>query len=225
MRLTVRRVYDFGVESALVGDDLLSPGAWDAARETTGPFGLAAGRAEWEQAARDPDLGRRAADVVRVAEWLEAGSVCSHGVGTGLLELNVHRLAPRLRFVCTDYAPRATRRLAEFFTEADVRLHDLVRDPPPTADLYLMHRLDTELGDDDWREVFGRHTAPILFVPTILLGLRRAAREVVRRVLRGGTVNAGWFRSEDALRALWSRTHTDRREVVGESTAFLLLPR
>jgi hypothetical protein len=105
-------------------------------------------------------------------------------------------------------------------------LRDVVDPAPPIADLHLMHRLDAELDDDDCRSVFAAIDRPILFVPNVVLDLAGAAREVARRLVRRGSLTeAGWFRNEAALRALWVGSHRDRPLAVSDSRAFLLEPR
>ncbi len=209
-----------------MGGTLLDPSAWDAARSLPGPFELPETRAEWELGARRGDLRERARDVANVARELGAASLCSHGVGTASLELNLHGVAPELQVTCTDFAPLTVERLRRLFPEAVVILRDLVAPDPPIADLHLMHRLDAELDDDDWRSVFAGIDRPILFVPNVVLDLAGAAREAARRLVRRGSLTeAGWFRNEAALRALWSRSHRDRPLTVSDSRAFLLEPR
>ena len=113
-------------------------------------------------------------------------------------------------------------RLRRLFPEAEVIERDLVDPGLPTADLHLMHRLDAELDDDDWRSVLTVIDRPILFVPNVVLDLAGAARELARRFLRRGSLtDAGWFRNEAALRALWSESHRDRPLTVSDSPAFL----
>jgi hypothetical protein len=226
MRIRVRHSYDFGSARGVVGDDLVKARAWDAARSLPGPFALPRNRSEWERAAALPDLDARASDIAAVARQMHAARLCSHGVGTALLELNLARQLPEVRLVCTDYAPQTVERLSAIFIEADVVLRDLRDSDQPEADLHLMHRLDAELGDDEWHDVFARLPKTILFVPNVVLDVAGAAREVARRVLRRGRLtNAGWFRNEAALRSLWSATHTDERRLIGEATAYLLEPR
>lgn len=223
MRIRVRHAYDFGPERVRVGRTLLQPAAWDAARSLPGSFELPETREEWERAARRDDLEARARDVAAVARRLKATRICSHGVGTASLELNLHRAAPDLQIVCTDYAPLTAERLRRLFPEAEVVLRDLTEPGPPAAHLHLMHRLDAELDDERWRSVFAALDAPILFVPNVVLDLAGAAREVARRVLRRGALtDAGWFRNEAALRTLWAGTHRDTGLTVGDAPAFLL---
>jgi hypothetical protein len=223
VRITVRHAYDFGPARDAVGADLLQPEAWDAARAAPGPFRLPETRAQWEALADDEELRARARDI---AAFAGSGPLCSYGVGTALLELNIAREAPELQLICTDYAPRTVERLALLFPEAKVVLRDLTDPGPPAAALHLMHRLDAELDDDAWRAVFARLPETVLFVPNVVLGIGGAAREVGRRLLRRGRLtNAGWFRNEAALRALWRDTHSERRVPVGEARGYLLVPR
>jgi hypothetical protein len=225
VRVTIRKAYDFGGDRDAVGRDLIRPEGWDAARESSTAFGLPGSRPEWEQLADAPELGRRAAAVVAVARRLGARSLCSHGVGTGTLELAVHRAAPELVLTCTDYAPRATERLRLLFPEARVLVHDLAAEPPPTADFHLMYRIDTELDDDAWGRVIARFSEPVLFVPALLLDVPRLVKELARRVVRPSASRAGWLRTEDALHALWRDTHDAEPVRVDDLRGFLLTRR
>jgi hypothetical protein len=225
MQLKVRHVYDFDEDRRAIGPNLSSPSDWDAARELSGPFELPRDRRLWEDRAERSDLKVRARDIVSIARVLGAHTICSYGVGTGALELNIHRAGPDLALTCGDYAPRTVQRLAELFTEALVAHHNFAADPPLEGDLHLMHRLDTELDDSDWRAVFVRFHQPILFVPGLVLGFTTAARELARRVLRPRASRAGWYRNEDALRSLWDYTHHDHELRIGDARAFLLRPR
>jgi len=226
VRIRVRHRYDFGPARERVGANLLAAEAWDTARSLPGPFGLPETRVEWERVAAQPALEARARDVSAIARDLGARTLCSHGVGTAALELNLHRVSPELELVCTDYAPRAVERLRRLFPEAHVVLRDLTAPGPPLADLHLMHRLDAELDDGQWCAVFEQLQAPIVFVPNVVLDLAGAAREVARGLVRRGSLTeAGWFRNEAALRSLWAGTHRDRELTVGDAPAFLLEPR
>lgn len=151
--------------------------------------------------------------------------MCSYGVGVAYLERNLLLAAPELELTCTDFAPRAVERLRGLFQEATFVLHDLRTDPPLDSDLHLFHRLDTEFSDDEWPEVFARFRAPVLVVATELLGLRNIARELLAFVRHPRASKAGWIRSEDALRALWSASHEDRRVELYDLPGYVLTPR
>ena len=129
--ITLRHHYDFGAERGLVGDDLIRPEAWDALRtQTSGPFALPADRDAWESAADNPALRARAEVLSRWLDELGVGSLASYGVGTGGLELWLHRLGPARQLVVTEYAPETVARLAQNFQGVEVRAHDLLADPP-----------------------------------------------------------------------------------------------
>ena len=68
------------------------------------------------------------------------------------------------------------------FPNATVVLHDLQSDPPIPADVQLFHRVDTELGDRDWRDVFQRFRGErILFIPGELVTFRGGPNQAAHR--------------------------------------------
>jgi len=146
-------------------------------------------------------------------------------VGAAYVELNLARAYPEGKLICTDFAPQTVERLAVLFPEADVRLSDLRDDSPLPADLHLLHRVDTELPNREWRQVLARFRAPVLLVATELLDWVALSRELRRRLARSDAARAGYIRTEAAMRSLWKRTHVDRTIAVGELHGFLLLPR
>ena len=226
MKLVVRRVFDFGHQRDEVGETLLSPDGWDAVRRLPGAFHLQDTREQWLADGSQPPYPERAKSVIALAHRVGALSLCSHGAGGALLEQQVHRLAPELELTCTDFAPETVSALRELFEGANVVVTDL-RDPSalPRADLHLMHRLDQELSEHQWHAVFARLDAPVVFVPSEILTLAAAAKELVRRTLRPRATSAGWFRNEGALRALWSPWFEDRPVQIGDEIGFLLSPR
>jgi hypothetical protein len=226
VRLAVRRVYDFGAERSAVGSTLLSPEAWDAVRRLPGAFRLPDSRQEWLAAGSAEPYISRATAVVEQARTLGARSLCSHGVGTALLEQQVQRLAPELALTCTDFAPDTVERLRSLFDGVELMRSDLRDvDSLPQADLHLMHRLDQELSREEWRTVFASLDAAVLFVPSEILTPVAAVKELVRRVLRPRATSAGLFRNEAALRDLWSVWFEDRPVAVADEAGFLLTPR
>jgi hypothetical protein len=222
--LTITHRYDFGADRDRVGAELVNAASWDAIRETSGPFGLPATRAEWARAAGEGDLAERATAIAAIADELGARRLCSYGVGGAFIELNLAQQRPDLDLVCTDFTPRTLGRLRELFPEADVRSHDLTSDAPIEADLHLFHRIDTELSNRQWRAVLPRFREPILLVADALLGWRGLLRELRLRASRTAS-DAGYSRTEAGLRSLWQPSHHDRRLEIGALTGFLLTPR
>jgi len=222
MRLTIPHYFDFGVDRDRVGRRLVQPGAWDAARDTDGPFGLPDTRAEWEAKAADPALAARAQDIAAIVRKNGAKRVCSYGVGTGVLELGLWRAAPELELTCTDYAPRTVERLRTLFPEAGVVRHDLLADEPLDVDFHLLHRVDTEFPDPQLRDILARFQQPVLLVPSVLLTWRLVLHELLVRLRRPRATRAGWLRSEAAFLALWRDRFHARDVTVGSARGFLL---
>lgn len=206
----MRHYFDFGPERALVGEDLVRPEAWDALRvRSGGPFAMPKTRTLLERAAdQQPELAKRARAIDAELERWGAEPIASYGVGTGILEICLERLRPDRKLLLTDYAPQTVERLGALFPRADVRKHDLLRDPPLEAVVHLFHRVDTELTDEAWRLVLGRFAGErILVVATEVATLPRLGAELVNRVRRPGLSRAGWLRTRDAFEALWKPTH------------------
>jgi hypothetical protein len=224
MRLTIPHCFDFGPDRARIGGELLHPAAWDAARDSAGPFVLPESRADWEARGANAELERRARDVTRIARGCDARRVCSYGVGTALLELQLSWIAPELELVCTDYAPRTVARLRTLFPGATVVEHDLRTDPPLRGDLHLLHRVDTEFSNGELTRILGGFREPVLLVPTILLDWRALAREALVHIRHPRATRAGWVRTEAAFRSLWAGRLDERVVSVGDTRAFLLTP-
>ena len=229
IRLTMRHYYDFGDDRPAVGDDLGSSDAWDALRtETNGPFAMSRTRQEFREAAKHrPELADRAHGIDAWLNERGATTVASYGVGAAQLELLLSILSPSRSMIVTDYGEATVARLSEVFPEANVVHHDLRRDGPVDADAHLFHRIDTELSNQEWPDVFGRFSsATILVVATALLTARRAALEIARRpVLKLHHASAaGYIRTGAAFEAFWSKTHASRPLRVNDLHAWSLEP-
>ena len=224
MKITVRRVYDFGGEATSVGADLLTPQAWDAARDCgwrVRPRGKPGG------------VGSRAAP--RRRTW-RGRARCSRSCtrsgrpsllarpGRGADRAAAAPARPGLRITCADFAPAPSQRLRELFDEdVEVVVRDLGADGPLPGDLHFMHRIDQELARGEWHAVFAQIDAPCCSSPRPCSRPPRgqgdrpqdpAAARHVRRL----------FRNEAALRALWCPWFDDRPVTIGGLRASLLSP-
>jgi hypothetical protein len=228
VRLTIPHYFDFGEDRVHVGEDLVRPEAWDALRtNTTGPFGVPATRAEWERAADErPEIRDRAERIVAIARERGAGRVASYGAGAASLELWMHRLAPEVELVLTDYAPATVERVTAIFPEATVREHDLLTDAPVDADLHLFHRIDTELSNAQWHGVLRRFAhVPVLVAATEIIDVSRAVMELRGRLRNRRISRAGWLRTRAAFEALWGREHEATPVRIGDLDGWMLDPR
>jgi hypothetical protein len=228
VRITMRHYFDFGADRAVVGDELVRAGAWDALRmQTNGLFALPETRAALERTADDHrELAERAQVINRWLEGAGINTLASYGVGGALLELWLHRLRPERRLLLTDYAPQTVARLRVLFPEAEIREHDLLRDPPLDADAHLLHRVDTELTNHEWLELLRRFTGErVLVVATEVATVPRLAAEVLGRLRRRGLSRAGWLRTRDAFEVLWRPTHDAVGLEVHDLEGWILEPR
>lgn len=228
MRLTLPHVYDFGSDRELVGSDLVRPAAWDALRtRTTGPFALASDREAWHSSVTaDSQLRARAEAIDRWLDAAGASSVASYGAGTGALELLLHRLAPGRPLIATDFGPETVARLTSLFPEAEVRQHDLLLDPPLAADVHLLHRIDTEFTNDQWRHLLRQFSGQrLLVVATAVLSPFDALLQTLNRIRHRGLTRAGWARNGAAFESLWGETHVAQRLQMHDLVAWDLQPR
>jgi hypothetical protein len=224
----MRHYFDFGPERELVGDDLVRAEAWDALRvRSGGPFAMPETRAAFERSADEqPELAERARIIDRELERRDVQTLASYGAGTGLVEISLERLRPERRLLVTDYAPQTVERLRGFFPAAEVRQHDLIRDGPLEADAHLLHRVDTELTDDEWRALLRRFAAEtVVVVVTEVATLPRLGAELLGRVRRRGLSRAGWLRTRDAFEALWKPTHAAVAVDFNDLQGWVLEPR
>ncbi|HEX6391349.1 MAG TPA: hypothetical protein VFZ89_17935, partial [Solirubrobacteraceae bacterium] len=116
---------------------------------------------------------------------------------------------------------------AGLFPEAGVRTHDLLRDPPLEADVHLLHRVDTELTDAEFRAVLRRFAGErLLVVATGVVSPLDVALTLLQRVRRRGHLtSAGWARNRAAFEALWAATHDATALTVHDLSAWDLRPR
>jgi len=197
--LTIRHYADFG-EFGLKGS-LRQAVTWDEVRAKVPGFTSAATADELKsEVDRRPEIVSRSAAIRSLVSDLGVQRVCSYGVGTGLLECRLLHDLPGVALTCTDFAGTTVDNLRVTLPGAEIVQHDLRAGPVEGFDLHLLHRVDIELSNREWRIFFSRLTEPWLFVVSEILTASSISVELRRR-LRGGTF-AGWLRSEPALRRL-----------------------
>lgn len=235
VRLTVGH-YSFTGGATGVGASLHSRQAWDALRLSDAEdFAIPESRNAWLDSFVKRDYLRRGADaIVSLCRTEGLGSVYSVGVGGAGVEYFIKTTAPDLLLTCTDYAPEATRRVARVFTECDrVEAFDFANGRwqarPDT--LCLLHRVDTELSDSQWRACFSRMAGagitPVLVVATGFLTARSLAKAGAARLQKAlgmhGPTFCGYVRTREAFCSLWDDDYVVAREVqIGDFAGFLL---
>jgi hypothetical protein len=221
MKWTMRHYFPFDRRLAFPGNSLLSEGAWDSIRvggSSGGPadFFLPENREQWLEVCRvSAHASATAADIAAIVRAHGCRSILSVGVGRGCVEYHLKMLLPEVLMTCTECSEAVVGRLRAVFTECDhVSCMDLRRAEFRDVDgdcLLLLNRVDTELGDDEWRRVFERLAAGgvrrVLVVATGLLTWDSCLREWAQRVLgllRGQRlVFAGYTRTGSRFRDLW----------------------
>jgi hypothetical protein len=236
VRGSIRSYYDFAEYSGIVGSDLHSPAAWDALRESGAEsFSLSERRQSWLDSFLDQAyLRERARVIVGLCREQGLKRVFSIGSGIAAVEYFIKDDDPALHLTCTDYAPKATARLRSVFQECDdVFVFDMMRDEWQLAPdtLYLLHRVDTELSDPEWRSCFERMAtgaiSPVLIVASELLTpeKRKRMRHIYlsRKLHRRPLTFSGYLRTRDAFKALWKRNYDTAHEMpIGDLEGFLL---
>jgi hypothetical protein len=185
--LTIRHRFDF---TAIAPDlEELDAAGWDALRATESPFGMNV----------TIDLSERAEAVEEVIRRVGARRVCSYGVGAAVLEASIQRSCD---LTVTEYAPATVGMLRERFP--NVAQHDLLDGPLHGFDLHILHRVDTELADSQWRDYFAAVDEPHLVVVSgfVTGQVFRQERDARRR----GVTVAGWLRTEPRFRRLLPRS-------------------
>jgi hypothetical protein len=228
MRITMRHHFDFGVDRHVVGDDLVTPSAWDALRvDTAGPFALARSREELERnATARTELADRARAIHAWFDTSDVRKLASYGVGAAVLEWWLIRERPQRELLLAEYAPQTLDRLKALFPGVEVHRHDLLRDGPLQTDAHLFHRIDTELSDEEWRDLLQRFSAAkILVVATEVATPRRLLSELLLRVRRRRLSRAGWLRTRDVFEALWRETHDAQPLRLHDLDGWALTPR
>jgi hypothetical protein len=159
-------------------------------------------------------LQRHAARVVDLLHILGARAVVSVGVGNGMLEYLLLSRDPSLSIRCGDYATKSLDNLRDRFPECQsVELMD-IREPTwiRPGEVLLMNRVDMELTDSEWRDVFktlsSRGVDRIVWVPCGLLTLTSALVQIrtaiTALVLRRPLARAGFLRTERSMIELFA---------------------
>lgn len=227
MRWAIKHYAQLDHQMAGNGRSLLRAQSWDALR-VEGPhdeqYSIPPDRSAWiERCAQDQAIVERAAAIVDLIRILDVRRVFSAGVGRACLEYHIKRIDPHVHMACSDYAPRSVEAVRHNFVECDsVCQFDIRTDYwPKDVDLYLLHRIDTELDDAEWHAAFEAirrgGARYVLFVPAHTLSVAIWLRETAKRLLYLARdprfTFAGYLRTVDSINALWSETHSVKQHL------------
>lgn len=227
--------------------NLDSKEAWDALRESHPHFSIPENREVWLEAAegrvkkdgQDGGMVDRAKDVVRVLDHMNIKSVFSAGVGGAGLEYQIKKMRPNIRLVCSEYSRVTVGRLQKVFKEADkIVLFDMKNNNwsstretnDPSRELYLMYRIDIEINNDEFRQIFEKmFEAGIQNVLIIICGrltlrglLNRLCQRLVWKMSGTRYAFAGYLRSEESFPRFWKNLYTSKELEFSGLKGFLL---
>lgn len=228
MKVTWRHYYSFpkvGDKQALAS--LFSAEAWDEVRTAVrgDPFYMPMKREEWIQICQaSPEARDAAEDLARFLDRTNQTAVFSAGVGRACVEYHLKALRPCIQLICAEFSSEMVYRLKTVFSECDeVIRFDLLRDAWPRLEsggLVLLNRVDTELDDAQWEELFTRLRDAgidnILLIATGFLGPKEVLLELWRRLRsRFGhqpLTHAGYIRTKSRLMELWGPSYCIEEE-------------
>ena len=216
---------------------MISKKNWDYLRldDQETPFSIPKKRRDWiEKGLKDENIKVRAEKIVDLIKAQGFSRVVSLGVGCAFLEYNIKRLFPEVYLSCSDFSPNSLERLKQVFIECDsIEYFDLLSKSwhVPDNALYLLHRLDQELDNNQWKKIFSdmaeSNIKHVLFMPSQLLTLRLFLKEQIKflvyRILNKKIYFAGYIRTKKTLNRLWEEQYTAIKEFnFGRLHGFLL---
>lgn len=231
MRYTAKHYYPI----RNIEKNLLDKEALDKSKlEETSPFYIPENRTAWlEKGFKKPWLPRQAQDIINLANKINLSKIISFGVGGAWLEYNIKKIEPLLYLVCSDCTPQAIARLKKIFTECDeIKEFDIKNSSWSSENaLYLFYRVDTDLSNKEWKQVFANMNKSniryILFVPSLILNPKIWLQEKIAflrcKIKKKPISFAGYIRTKDTLRSLFRPYYRIKEEVfIGDLTGFFL---
>lgn len=246
--LTINHYFTFGNATRFLKNGKLnSSESWDTLRTIHPHFSISENREEWLKASeaqvkkdgQDGNLIKRANDVVRIIDQLGVTSVFSVGVGGAGLEYQIKKIKPNLKLMCSEYSPVAVERLTKVFQEADsVILFDMKKGDwsvalngiDPDKQLCLLYRIDIDLTNDEFSNIFKKMSAAGIHNILIILCGRLTLRSLFNRLrqrliwkIRGIPYTfAGYLRTTKTFSRFWKSLYTTTETECGGLTSFLL---
>ncbi len=104
--------------------------------------------------------------------------------------------------------------------------HDFIHDPPLEADVHMFCCIDTELTDNQWRDVLKNFASrKVLIYPCATFGLMTIIGELRQRGPGKNPTRCGYWRTKGRFEELAEHTHEPRRLSAGRAgTGWLCEP-
>jgi hypothetical protein len=243
--LTVKHYYPFGEATASLKDEKLnSSESWDALRVSHPNFSIADERESWvrqcemgvNKDGQDGSLNARAVAIVNLLKAYKFSSIHSVGVGGAALEYHIKRLYPNLRMTVSDYAPKNVEILKRVFHECDsvIEFDLLSKDWSAWGGderlCIMMCRIDTELTDEQWRNVFkNMYESKImnaLYITSRILTFKylysEKKRYALHKLFQKDISFAGYRRTKSVFRSFWASKYQEHEFMFGGLSGFLL---
>lgn len=232
MKITIKHYFKFG---ELIGIDntLITEQGWDQVRCSNDdtPFSIPADQSVYIQKAQQTWV-KEARDIVRLSYDKGFTKILSFGCGCGYLEYNIKQYAPAIHMTVTDFNINSLNRLKKIHDLYDeLKQFDIKKDSVIYSEnmLCLLFRLDTELTDNEWNQVFHKmkdsNVVYVLIVATEILTLRRYLKESIKHLLRNveSYTFCGYIRNKNGLEALWADSYDVQNALkIGDLNAYLL---
>ena len=192
MRYTSKHYFNFG-KKLNAQNTLINQEGWASVRcdDNNTPFAIPNEEMAFVEKALK-QYNPESHDIINLACEKGFCEVFSVGCGCGYLEYNLKNRKPELTVIATDFNPNFVARLKRVFKTCDqVDTFNMMTDDYKSSyDLmYLFFRIDTELSNQQWLDVFRKmhedKAKYVLIVATEFLTFERFAKETVRGMLRG----------------------------------------
>lgn len=180
-------------------------------------FALENSKEEYIISAKQTSIYNEYAQEILTILGRETKSLCSLGVGKGVLEWWIKVLSPELELCCTDYTIQSLEKLKGYFPECNkIQVFDMLQGDYSVwakYDAILMFRVSTEFDVDEWESIFNKISLAgikkVIFVPTELMTFKDIARELCLRIRsewRGEkSVFCGWMYSETEFEMMFDK--------------------
>lgn len=213
MHCTIEHYYKFPSHNNL-GDKLTIKEGWDKVRcdDNCTPFSIPNNVIDYNKMAIT-EYKDESKDIADLVDHKGHTTILSVGCGRGFLEYNIKTSSPELKVIATDFNEQSIERLKNvLFICDDVEVFDLLEDRFYYFEglIYLLFRVDTELDNDTWLNIFYKmHEAGvkyILVVATEFVSINSLIKETVKKLLKNVLHYSfsGYIRTKESFENLWA---------------------